>query len=121
MLNLPIYTTLFVVTCTTCNNVYCTKLDDIPLLDCAICGQEVHRPCFLEQFGAVDIQMDKSSLQKLYNPWNIKGLYYICQVCESSTIPQKDQGRKKSAKKSVEINFISDAEPNSVNYETVNN
>ena len=106
MLNLPIYTTLFVVTCTTCNNLYCTKLDDIPLLDCAICGQEVHRPCFLEQFGAVDIQMGKSSLQKLYNPWNIKGLYYICQVCESSTIPQKDQGRKKSAKKSVEINFI---------------
>ena len=42
-------------------------------------------------------------------------------MCESSTIPQKDQGRKKSAKKSVEINFISGAEPNSVNYETVNN
>ena len=63
--------------CSICNESYCVRLEDNPLLQCVMCGQDVHRQCFLLQLGAVDPNMDSDSLSSIINPHKIKNLYYL--------------------------------------------
>ena len=81
--------------CSICHNTYCFKIDDIPLLACVFCGQEVHRKCYLHLIGSTNPDCDADSFQKAYNPLNIPGLHYSCKPCELLKIPQEDSGKKK--------------------------
>ena len=89
-------------TCSICKKSYHVKRDEEILLECAICGQDVHKPCFLQQFGATDQDMDHESIMKLINPYNIKNLFYICDPCIDNTIPH-DESEKKKKEKNSEI------------------
>ena len=80
--------------CSICKEAYCIKIDDIPLLACAFCGQEVHRECYLQLLGATTMDYDTKSFQKVFNPLNLPGLHYVCKPCELVKIPQDDCGKK---------------------------
>ena len=41
--------TLFPDICSICNEQYCIKCDDEPILSCESCGQKVHRECYSEK------------------------------------------------------------------------
>ena len=112
---------LFPDLCTICNKKYCIKNDDAPLLGCRICGQEVHRDCFMK-YVSDDLKEDltEEKMLKIINPLNIPGFYYVCKPCaESSDIAMyKDSenvdktaknpsGRKKKVTKEKQ-NSISD-------------
>ena len=82
--------------CSICNESYCVRLEDNPLLQCVMCGQDVHRQCFLLQLGAVDPNMDSDSLLSIINPHNIKNLYYLCDHCANENLPKSEAGKKKN-------------------------
>eukprot|EP00111_Clytia_hemisphaerica_P007133 TCONS_00020725-protein len=41
------------------------------------------------------MEFDTASFKKTFNPFNLPGLYYVCQPCELTKIPQDDCGKKK--------------------------
>ena len=86
-------------TCSICQETYIFELNDTPLLECAICGQEVHRTCFINLLGAANIDIDKETFKDHYNPLKIDGIHYICRICSESTIPHPNAGlsKKKSS------------------------
>ena len=63
-------------TCQICNQRYKTGIEDAPFLACDICGQEVHKPCFMRQLG-----IEKGSKPNI-NPLNLPGVHYFCKECE---------------------------------------
>ena len=69
-------------TCIICQEVYCSKLEDTPFMACHVCGQEVHRPCFMKLLG-----MNEATVCPEINPHNLPGLHYLCPECEKSIIP----------------------------------
>lgn len=69
--------------CNICSKTYTVKMDDSPFLDCAACGQEVHRECFAKLLGIQD------NAKADINPKNIPGLHYLCKVCEEDRIPKE--------------------------------
>lgn len=86
--------------CSLCDERYRIKLDETPLLECAICGQGVHKQCWSELARAMrdandPIKLDADSFKAIYNPLNLPGLYFICKVCEDSTIPNDANGNSK--------------------------
>ena len=62
---------------------YKFSIGDKPFLACNLCGQEVHKQCFLILLG-----IDADSEVNI-NPHNIPGIHYLCQACETRLIPQK--------------------------------
>ena len=87
--------------CGLCKNRYSVKLDDSPLLECAICGQGVHEECWLNLLSvasaASDYISDKSNvIRKCVNPFKLPGIFYICTACEESTIPKEDNMKTKN-------------------------
>lgn len=86
---------LFPDTCIICEETYCTKLSETPLLTCGICGQGSHNRCILEKLSVPVPEQDSCTadqILKMCNPANIPGFVYLCGVCTSSTIPSKSQG-----------------------------
>ena len=76
--------------CDCCKQTYRFKHNDIPLMECRVCGQEVHRPCFLKSIGE-DEHSEISAhdaLQKV-NPLGLPFLFYICKPCASKVIPEE--------------------------------
>ena len=71
--------------CQVCNEIYLTKLDDEPFLACDICGQEVHKTCFMKLLGMVD-----NNASPQINPCKLPGIHYLCKECEEGTIPPND-------------------------------
>ena len=63
-------------TCQICNQRYKTGIEDAAFLACDICGQEVHKPCFMRQLG-----IEKGSKPNI-NPLNLPGVHYFCKECE---------------------------------------
>ena len=72
-------------TCQICHEIFTFKTADDPLLACDICGQEVHKPCFLKLLGLTSQDGPVN-----INPSQIPGLHYLCKPCEDEVIP-KDQ------------------------------
>lgn len=72
--------------CKICNEVYCSKLEDDPFLACHVCGQEVHKPCFMKLLGITD-----PTVTPVINPHNLPGLHYLCPECEIAIIPPPDK------------------------------
>lgn len=72
--------------CNECDQRYQVKKDDDPLLCCKICGQEVHRECFINKYVREDLQEDLTAekVQEIINPLGISGMYYVCKPCAKS-------------------------------------
>jgi len=105
--------------CSICQEVYCTELYDTPLLECAMCGQGSHDRCIKRLCGMdADDLVTKEDMKNVFNPMGIPGFHWMCRPCEESTVPSKDEGKKKSKKgKSVSnldetiINMPDDFQP----------
>ena len=101
--------------CTQCNERYRIELNETPLLECAICGQGVHRECWIHLASAVSNELisasdiDKVCFKKLYNPLNLPNIYYICEICKEATIPNVEDGNKKRKKPKVTGNETANA------------
>ena len=72
-------------TCQICHETFRFKIAEDPLIACDICGQEVHKPCFLKLLG-----LTSQNGPVNINPLKIPGLHYLCKPCEDEVIP-KDQ------------------------------
>lgn len=105
--------------CTQCNERYRIDISESPILECAICGQGVHKKCWMHLASAMSnadeltvgkplSDIDKTSFKKLYNPLNLPGLYYICDICQDTTIPNDEDGNSKRLKPKGNINDISE-------------
>ena len=94
--------------CSFCNDVYCVKNNDVSLLSCDMCGQEIHHKCLeglISNKGAEkdDISIEnltRDKLMQIVNPLGIPGWVYICNVCRKDHLPDENSGLKKKAKKS---------------------
>lgn len=91
-------------TCTICKDRYSIGLLEDPILECSICGQGVHRECWFklaEQATGYDKEVNLTAdiFKSLFNPLNVPGLHYICNICEESTIPNEDEGNTKGLPK----------------------
>ena len=78
--------------CNLCNKRYRINLNDKPLLECEVCFQGVHEPCWTQLIHAKSsiinsLQLEKLNAKELINPLNFPGVHYICQACEPEAIP----------------------------------
>ena len=95
--------------CSICERRYSIGLEETPILECAICGQGVHKPCWLNLAAIasnntdIDDAADAEIFKTMYNPLNLPGIFYICKCCESNTIPSEEEGNNKR-KKLVRVN-----------------
>ena len=77
-----------------CNNDYCIRLKEVPLLTCRICGQGSHNACVLSKYR---ISPDEESsftpedALKRLNPDGIGRVRYLCGACDDGfeNIPKK--------------------------------
>ena len=105
--------------CSICNRRYSISLHESPILECAVCGQGIHKPCWLnlasiannEDIGDVT---NPEMFEKVYNPLNLPGLFYICEYCKPNTIPSDEEGNYKRKKSATAISQ-STAAPNQRN------
>ena len=101
--------------CNICQDRYKIALGDSALLECAICGQGVHRKCYTElaaatiDTGVCDLvfskDMNAEEFNNVWNPLKLPGVLYLCEVCQDNVIPSDDAGNRKTRKK-VEINLL---------------
>ena len=90
--------------CMICERRYKISLQEHTILECGVCGQGVHKPCWLNltsiSTNNTDLgEVDAEQFKKLYNPLNLPGLVYICDYCKPSTIPSKEEGNIKRKKR----------------------
>lgn len=75
-------------TCEHCNQSYCTKMGDVHLLACSVCGQEAHLPCLLSRLGLESAdRLSAQEVANMINPMGWNNLQYICGPCGVVTIP----------------------------------
>ena len=103
--------------CGVCKNRYSIKLEECPLLECAICGQGVHRECWsnLLSLGsnASNCTYDNNIVISEYvNPLKLPGIHYICAACEETTIPRDEGKQQTSNKPKAPVNDDQDASSN---------
>ena len=70
--------------CQLCGDTYCIKLEDTPFMACEACGQEVHKPCFIEKLNYLNM-LNKDGMPDLVFRL-IPGMHYLCGTCEKDTI-----------------------------------
>ena len=81
--------------CNICKQSYCVKLEEVPLLECALCGQGSHNSCILDLFGVLLAEQDNFGPEEAktkINPVGLPGLHYLCGACENDIIPDKETG-----------------------------
>ena len=71
--------------CQICNKSYVSDISDPPFLACCLCGQEVHKQCFLTKLGLTNVE--SGTIDKFINPLQLPGIHYFCAECEKDTIP----------------------------------
>ena len=85
---------LFPDTCSLCDESYTVDVDDIPILECALCGQSAHTPCIRALLGLdTDTLITMDDVLKTINPFGIPGLHFFCQECGVSTVPSPESGK----------------------------
>ena len=72
-------------TCQICNESYVSEINDPSFLACDLCGQEVHKQCFMRRLGISSI--DGVDVYKLINPFQLPGFHFLCGECEKDVIP----------------------------------
>ena len=89
--------------CSVCKRRYRISLGDCPILECAICGQGVHKPCWLNlaSIGTNNFNepVDAEVFKTMVNPLNLPGMFYICDPCKVTTIPSDEEGNSKRKKR----------------------
>ena len=93
--------------CFLCQMTYKINLHETTILDCAVCGQGVHRQCWLDLASVsndVAVTVDAESFKHIYNPLNLPGFFYICDSCQPNTIPSEDKGNYKR-KSQLKVSF----------------
>ena len=83
---------LFPDVCHICNQKYCVKLGDKPIVSCALCGQGSHNECLLQILNVAEGELNQGNQYGLdmLNPYATVGLIYLCGVCQKTALPQKD-------------------------------
>ena len=82
--------------CGQCSEIYRVKNNDLQLLSCKKCGQEMHKKCLLEMLSIGDNEeLDSSLVQRKINPFNVEGLHYLCKICEDAFISIKHSRKNK--------------------------
>lgn len=105
--------------CKLCNDKYTVKLDEKPVLACVMCGQGCHNKCILPLLALTDEEyndMSNEDIEKLINPLELPGFFYICSPCQIETVPSKETGlskkagktRKPETKKTKKVHFAPD-------------
>ena len=89
---------LFSDSCKLCNQTYCIKLGEKPILSCIKCGQGCHNSCVLQVIGITEADLDEDNNfgQHVANPFSTLGLFYVCHYCQNEIIPQKNTLRVRS-------------------------
>ena len=81
--------------CNICKQIYCVKLEEVPLLECALCGQGSHNTCILDLFGVLPAEQTNIGPEEAktkINPMGLTGLNYRWRACENDIIPDKEAG-----------------------------
>ena len=74
--------------CSICGVAFATKLDEKPLLECELCGQNIHMPCLRNILGEnYHENITKEEVLHIINPLGMNGVHYLCSSCSNSTIP----------------------------------
>ena len=95
---------LFPDLCTLCNVKYTMTIEELPLLECALCGQGAHTPCLRQRLDLDDTQeATAEDIIKMINPYNIPGMHYLCLECGESTIPSQDATSSRSRTGSLSV------------------
>lgn len=88
--------------CQLCTRTYEVKLDEKPVLSCVMCGQGCHNECILPLLALTGEEyngMTNEDVEKLLNPLELPGFFYICPPCQIETVPSKETGLSKKAGK----------------------
>ena len=107
--------------CCYCKQFYRFKHNDHPLMECRICGQEVHRPCFLKSIGEnEDSRMTAHDALNKVNPYGLPFLFYICQPCSSKVIPEEVKSGQNSRNGTLPSNDERDTDTRTENSTLLN-
>ena len=88
--------------CSLCTERYRVSNSEPAFLDCAICGQGVHKQCWLNIANIalspeeVPTKTTAKEFERLWNPLRLPGIFYICSACQPTTIPSEDEGNYKA-------------------------
>ena len=81
--------------CASCKQEYCIRLEDVPLLNCDMCGQGTHNECIFSHLGISESEQSSFTPEDalaLVNPTGIPGVHYMCGACTDANIPEKEDG-----------------------------
>lgn len=108
--------------CALCRKRYSINILETPLLECAICGQGVHRKCWIQLAKSKSLlnqvtndTMNADTFQGIFNPLNLPDLYYICTACKDNTIPESEAKCKPTEENEVVQNGENQHEENEEN------
>ena len=85
--------------CNFCEGTYAVHVSDMPLLPCAICGQDPHKACLADALNLQEDDLTSESIKMIMNPLKLPGFYYLCPECVTITIPCEQAGMTKAAAK----------------------
>ena len=90
---------LFPDVCNICDQKYCVKLNEKPMLSCANCGQGCHNQCILQLLGTSEEELSEVNQfgASLVNPNASIGLFYLCAPCSKELIPNKENLKTKAS------------------------
>ena len=68
--------------CVFCHKKYKVDKDDLPLLPCKRCGQDVHKQCIMDTLKIDEKDITQDTVKKMLNPYGIASLHHLCVDCE---------------------------------------
>ena len=69
--------------CQICNVSYTFKFQDQAFMHCSMCGQEVHKSCYLKLLKKMNLINENEKVKILFN---IPGVFFLCPNCQGKTI-----------------------------------
>ena len=83
-------------TCHLCKQVYAIKLDEKPILSCAICGQGSHNTCILQLLNIPESELNERNNfgKDLVNPYSSIGLFYVCGERQKTEFLKRSHSRR---------------------------
>ena len=74
--------------CGICGCKFATSLDEPLLLQCEVCGQNIHNECLQKLLGeSYHENLTPEEVKLLFNPLGLQGFHYLCTSCSKATIP----------------------------------